>query len=148
MVLGMVYLYSPFMAIPLYSVFKSMPDSLVEASEDLGYNKFKTLFKVVVPYSLKAIFAGLGIVFMLSATSLVITNTLVPASSDSKITDGSEVLIGNVIGINSSEISVSDLSAQKGSTIALITILVMMAVYAVIYLIPIILRKIRRGVNV
>jgi spermidine/putrescine transport system permease protein len=36
-ILGLIYLYLPFMIMPLYSVLNDMPKNLVFASYDLGY---------------------------------------------------------------------------------------------------------------
>ena len=142
MIVGMVYLYMPFMIIPLYSVLSNMPSSLLEASNDLGYGTNKTLFKVVVPYALKAIFSGLAIVFMLSATTLVINGSLTKADTiDLK-------MIGDKIDDIASKMRNTATGAVNGSMMALITIASMMSVYAGIYLIPQIVRKVRGGVNV
>lgn len=142
MIAGMVYLYMPFMIIPLYSVLSQMPSSLLEASKDLGYGTIATLFKVVVPYALKAIFSGLAIVFMLSATTLVINNSLLN-------TDAIDLkMIGNRIDETASKMRNTASGAVKGSMLALITIGTMMTVYAGIYLIPQVVRRIRGGVNV
>lgn len=141
MVLGMIYMYMPFMVIPLYSVLNNMPPSLIEASNDLGYGYIKTIFKVIIPYSLKAIFSGIAIVFMLSSTSLVISHTLV--------NDKTKMLIGNQIDTYSANMQNGvDVANLNGSTLALATIAIVMGIYAMIYLIPWILRKIRGGVNV
>lgn len=141
MVIGMVYLYMPFMIIPLYSVLQQMPKSLFEASKDLGYNTFSTVFRVVVPYSIKAVFSGLAVVFMMSSTSLVISGTLVKGKE-------SLTMIGNVIDEKAVNMRQNEMAATQGSILALVTIAVVMVVYGIIYLLPIIMRKLRGGVNV
>lgn len=141
MIIGMVYLYMPFMIIPLYSVLQQMPKSLFEASKDLGYNSFTTVFRVVVPYSLKAVFSGVAIVFMMSSTTLVISHSLVGDQPDLK-------MIGNKIDALAVNMRQNDLAATQGSILALVTIAVVMAVYGGVYLFPIIVRKLRGGVNV
>lgn len=142
MVLGMVYLYSPFMVVPLYSVLQSMPKSLIEASTDLGYSKFATIFKVVIPYAIKGVFAGLALVFMMSATNIVISNNLLVGGKSAPR------LIGNVVDYSAQHLNQNDVSKITGSLIALITIAVMVVVYTLIILIPTIIRKIKGGVNV
>lgn len=146
MILGMVYLYMPFMIIPLYSVISQMPESLLEASKDLGYSKVKSIFKVVFPFAMKAIFSGVAIVFMLSATSLVISGTLV--GSEGKAPNSSLTMIGNLMDSKAINMRQNQLAASQGSLVALVTIAVMMSIYAGIYLIPILFRKLRGGVNV
>lgn len=141
MIIGMVYLYMPFMIIPLYSVLQSMPKSLFEASRDLGYNSFSTVFRVVVPYSLKAVFSGVAVVFMMSSTTLVISQSLVGGQPNLK-------MIGNEIDRIAVNMRQNPVAATQGSILALVTIAVVMAVYGGIYLFPIIVRKLRGGVNV
>ena len=141
LIVGMVYLFSPFMVVPLYSVFSSMPKSLTEAAEDLGDNKFKTMFKVVIPYSLKAIFAGVAMVFMLAATNIVLSHSLLPEHSNLP-------LVGNLIDDNAVRMRQDDQAGAWGSTISLITIVTMISVYALIYFAPLVIRKLKGGVNV
>ncbi|HJF56652.1 MAG TPA: ABC transporter permease, partial [Anaerotruncus colihominis] len=47
-VLGMVYNYLPFMILPLYSVMTKIPDSVIEAAQDLGANASKILMRVLI----------------------------------------------------------------------------------------------------
>lgn len=128
MLAGMVYLYMPFMIIPLYSVLNQMPNSLLEASKDLGYSSVATVFKVVIPYALKAIFSGLAIVFMMSSTSLVISKSLAGSPR--------ALLIGNLMDEKAVHMRQNALAASQGSLIALITIAVMICVYGAIYVMP------------
>lgn len=143
MVAGMIYLYLPFMIIPLFSIMQQMPSSLLEASNDLGYSKFKTILKVVVPYCLKAIFSSIAIVFMLSATSLVINENLLQGYDKLK-------MIGNILDGKALYMMNPNfpLSAAQGSLWSVLTIALMMTVYGVIYFVPSIIRKLSGGVNV
>lgn len=65
-VIGMVHIYCPFVLMPIYTAFEQIPKSLVEASKDLGANRFATFFKVVLPLSLPGIIAGATFAFVLS----------------------------------------------------------------------------------
>ena len=56
----------PFMILPLYTILDRMPDSLLEASSDLGSNWFQTFRRVVFPLSLPGILAGSLSVFSLT----------------------------------------------------------------------------------
>ncbi|WP_308699323.1 ABC transporter permease [Mycoplasma procyoni] len=134
MLVGLVFLNLPFMIIPLYTVFRDMPKNILEASADLGYNKAQTLLKVVLPYGLKAIFSGIGLVFLMAATSIIISDKLLPNGSQNQ-------LIGNVINVNANPSNPFDLA--RTSSLVLITIIVMMAVYGLVYLFPIIIMKMR-----
>jgi spermidine/putrescine transport system permease protein len=56
----------PFMILPLYTIIDRMPDSLLEASSDLGSNWFQTFRRVVFPLALPGILAGSLSVFSLT----------------------------------------------------------------------------------
>lgn len=142
MIFGMVYLYSPFMIIPIYSVLSTMPKSLIEASTDLGYSRVKTIFKVIVPYAMKGIFAGIALVFMMSATNLVISNNLLVGGHSAP------KMIANVVNDYAEKLNLNEVSKIRGSLVALITIGVMIVVYGAIVFIPALIRKARGGVNV
>lgn len=62
--LVMVYVYLPYMILPIYSVLEKFNYSLLEASMDLGANEIKSFFKVTLPLSLEGIFAGSILVFI------------------------------------------------------------------------------------
>lgn len=141
-IIGMVYLYSPFMVVPLYSVLSTMPKSLLEASADLGQGSLKTIFKVIIPYAMKGIFAGLALVFMLSATNLVISQSLLLGGQTAP------KQVGNLIDAQALKISLSATSRISASTMSLITIFIMASVYALITFTPQLIRKLRGGVNV
>lgn len=139
MILGMAYLYLPFLIIPVYSVFIEMPKSLIEASNDQGYGSFKTLIRVVVPYGMKAIISGFALVFMLSSTSLIISEKLLPNGSN-------HTLIGNLIGKHAHPINKFEIASA--SSLALITIVIITGIYLMIQVIPTIIRKLKGGINV
>ena len=143
LVIGMVYIYSPYMIIPLYSVIKGLPENLINASNDLGFNNFATIFKVVLPYAMKAIFAGVAMVFMLSATTLVMQHVLMSGGKAESVK-----MIGNTIDDAAKNILLDDYSAIRASTISLITVVVMMVVYGAIVFAPQLYRKLRGGTNV
>ncbi|VEU59424.1 ABC transporter permease [Mesomycoplasma neurolyticum] len=134
MLIGLIYLNLPFMIIPLYTVFSDMPKNILEASADLGYNKFWTLIKVVLPYGLKAIFSGIALVFLMAATSIIISDKLLPSGSQKQ-------LIGNLINNSSNPSNPFDLA--KVSSLVLITIVVLYSVYGLIYIFPLILSKLK-----
>ncbi|AZZ65737.1 ABC transporter permease [Metamycoplasma phocicerebrale] len=136
MVFGMVYLYLPFMVLPLYQVLKDMPNNILEASEDLGYSKFKTIFTVIIPYCSKAILSGFGIVLMMSATSIIISDKLLPNGSQKQ-------LIGNLINQFANTANPYDLA--NSSTLVIITLVVLLSIYAVLYGIPYLIAKKRQG---
>ncbi len=62
-VIGMVYTLLPFMILPLYSSISTIDYRLLEASSDLGANKWKTFTKVILPITFPALFNGGLMVF-------------------------------------------------------------------------------------
>lgn len=75
-VFGMVYVFLPFMIIPIYTSILKIDTSLYEASKDLGANSFKTFFHVTLPLSMPGVISGITMVFLPAATSLVIPKYL------------------------------------------------------------------------
>ncbi len=136
--LGFVYLFLPFMIIPLYNVLNGMPKSMIHASQDLGYNKIFTFMKIVIPYGLKAICSGIIIVFLLVIMSVAVSNKLLDNSAGNQ-------MIGNVINDLSNPSNPFDM--QKASSVVLISLLGSSIVYFIINSIPMIYRKIKGGIN-
>ena len=62
-IIGMVYTLLPFMILPLYSAVSTIDQRLLEASSDLGANKWKTFEKVILPITFPALFNGGLMVF-------------------------------------------------------------------------------------
>lgn len=89
-VFGMVYVFLPFMIIPIYTSILKIDPSLYEASKDLGANSFKTFIHVTLPLSMPGIISGITMVFLPAATSLVIPKYLGDGQSR-------YYLIGNLI---------------------------------------------------
>lgn len=75
-VLGMVSCYLPFMILPLYAVLDKMDKRYLEASADLGANRFETFRRVVFPLSLPGVYAGLLLVFIPSFGEFAIPTLL------------------------------------------------------------------------
>lgn len=87
-ILGMVYNFLPYMILPLYTSLSKMDNSLVEAAQDLGCNKFYCLRKVIFPLSVPGIASGVTMVFVPSVSTFYITQ---------KLGGGQITLIGDVI---------------------------------------------------
>ncbi len=68
-ILGMVYNFLPYMILPLYTALSKMDNSLVEAAQDLGCNKFYCLRKVIFPLSVPGIASGVTMVFVPSVST-------------------------------------------------------------------------------
>lgn len=65
-IIGMVHIYTPFVLMPIYTILEQIPKNLIEASKDLGGNRFVTFFKIIFPLSLPGVFAGATFAFVLS----------------------------------------------------------------------------------
>lgn len=87
-ILGMVYNFLPYMILPIYSVLSKMDNSLIEAAQDLGSNKFQVFKRVVLPTSLAGVLSGVTMVFVPCVSTFYITQ---------KLGGGQVVLIGDVI---------------------------------------------------
>nr|WP_207948896.1 ABC transporter permease [Erysipelothrix anatis] len=87
-ILGMVYNFLPFMIIQIYTVLSKLDESLIQASHDLGANRFQTFRKVIFPLSLSGVISGITLVFLPSLSTFIIPKFL---------GGGSYVLIGNLI---------------------------------------------------
>jgi putative spermidine/putrescine transport system permease protein len=64
--LVMSYLWLPYMILPLYAGLERIPDSLLEASSDLGASARRTFRRVVLPLALPAAVAGSIFTFSLT----------------------------------------------------------------------------------
>jgi len=85
------YLWLPYMILPIYAGLERIPNSLLEASADLGGRSGSTFRRVILPLTLPAVVAGSIFTFSLTLGDYI-TPDLV---SDAKF-------IGNVIYDNSS----------------------------------------------
>jgi putative spermidine/putrescine transport system permease protein len=85
------YIWLPFMIVPLYGALERIPDSLFEASGDLGARGWRTLVSVVLPLALPGIIAGSIFTFSLTLGDFI-TPILVGGASSN--------FIGNAIYVN------------------------------------------------
>jgi spermidine/putrescine transport system permease protein len=63
-VAGLVYVFMPFMVLPLYATIERLDRSYLEASLDLGASQMTTFFKVTVPLTMPGIISGIILVFI------------------------------------------------------------------------------------
>lgn len=63
-IMGIVYTYLPLMILPLYGYLNKFDLNLIDASKDLGLNRIKSFFRVILPLSLPGIIAGSLLVFI------------------------------------------------------------------------------------
>ncbi len=76
MLVGMTYVYLPFMVLPLYANLVKMDFRLLEAAYDLGASPLKAFWLVTVPLSRTGIIAGFMLVFIPSVGEFVIPSLL------------------------------------------------------------------------
>ena len=76
MLVGMTYVYLPFMVLPLYATLVKLDMRLLEAAYDLGASPFKAFWLVTVPLSRAGIIAGFMLVFIPAVGEFVIPSLL------------------------------------------------------------------------
>jgi len=76
MLVGMTYVYLPFMVLPLYATLVKQDLRLLEAAYDLGATPWKAFWLVTVPLSRAGIVAGSMLVFIPSVGEFVIPSLL------------------------------------------------------------------------
>ncbi len=76
LLIGMVYVYLPFMVLPLYANLVKMDFRLLEAAHDLGATPFNAFWRVTVPLSRSGIIAGFMLVFIPCVGEFVIPSLL------------------------------------------------------------------------
>jgi len=87
-IFGLVYVYMPFMVLPLYATIERLDKSFLEASLDLGATQFTTFLKVTVPLTMPGIITGIILVFIPCLGSFLTPDLLGGANA---------IMIGNVI---------------------------------------------------
>ena len=86
-IIGLSYLWLPYMILPIYAGFERLPNSLLDASGDLGAKNLYTLRRVVLPILFPSIVAGSMFTFSLSLGDYI-TATII---------GGKLQMLGNVV---------------------------------------------------
>jgi len=86
----LAYLWLPYMILPIYAGLDRLPNSLLEASSDLGASAMRTFRSVILPIIYPAIIAGSIFTFSLSLGDYIVV----------KIVGGTTQLVANVIADN------------------------------------------------
>jgi putative spermidine/putrescine transport system permease protein len=87
-ILSLSYLWLPYMVLPIYAGLDRLPESLLDASGDLGARPLRTFRSVVLPMLVPAIAAGSLFTFSLSLGDFIIPNI---------VTEGKVRLVGKFI---------------------------------------------------
>lgn len=78
--LGLVYVYVPFMILPLYASMEGLDPSLIEAAKDLGASRTRVFTEVIFPLTLPGAVAGSIFIFIKCAAAFI-TPTLLGGSN-------------------------------------------------------------------
>ena len=87
-VIGLVYVYLPFLVLPVYATLEKLDKSYLEASLDLGAGHWRTLVSVTIPLALPGILSGCLLSFILSMGTFLTPDLLGGPDSE---------MIGNLI---------------------------------------------------
>jgi putative spermidine/putrescine transport system permease protein len=86
-VITLSYLWLPYMILPIYAALERLPDSLLEASSDLGAHAWQTLRRIVLPVTFPGLVAGSIFTFSLSLGDYITV----------LIVGGANQMLGNVV---------------------------------------------------
>lgn len=86
-IITLAYLWLPYMIIPIFAGLERLPDSLLEASSDLGARSGHTMRHVVLPLAFPALVAGSIFTFSLSMGDYIAV----------RIVGGTNQMLGNVV---------------------------------------------------
>jgi putative spermidine/putrescine transport system permease protein len=87
LIITLSYLWLPYMVLPIYAGLERLPDSLLEASADLGARSTTTLRRVVLPTVFPAVVAGSIFTFSLTMGDYIAV----------QIVGGANQMLGNVV---------------------------------------------------
>ncbi|MFZ2227814.1 MAG: ABC transporter permease [Candidatus Nanopelagicaceae bacterium] len=107
--IGLAYLWLPYMILPIYAGLERLPNSLLDASGDLGARNFYTFRKVILPLIFPSLVAGSMFTFSLSLGDYI----------TAQIIGGKLQMLGNVVYQNFS------INLPFAATIATIPVTIM-----------------------
>ena len=111
-VIGLSYLWLPYMILPIYAGLERLPNSLLDASGDLGAHNFYTFRRIILPLIFPSLVAGSMFTFSLSLGDYI----------TAQIIGGKLQMLGNVVYQNFS------INLPFAATIATIPVIIM-AIY-------------------
>jgi len=113
-IIGLSYLWLPYMVLPIYAGMEKLPDSIIDASADLGAKPGRTFLKIILPITWPAILAGSLFTFSLSLGDYITVQIL----------GGTFQMLGNVVYQNFA------LNLPFAAAVALIPVIVMIVYLA------------------
>ncbi|MBU6314393.1 MAG: ABC transporter permease [Actinomycetales bacterium] len=108
-VIGLSYLWLPYMILPIYAGLERLPNNLLDASGDLGAHNFYTFRKIILPLIFPSLVAGSMFTFSLSLGDYI----------TAQIIGGKLQMLGNVVYQNFS------INLPFAATIAMIPVSIM-----------------------
>lgn len=117
-VMTQAYIWLPYVILPIFAGLERVPNSLLEASGDLGAGTWHTLRHVVLPLLTPAVIAGSIFSFSLTLGDYITVN----------IVGGTSQMLGNLVFVNAGAANNLPLAAA----VALIPIVVMVAYLAAV----------------
>jgi putative spermidine/putrescine transport system permease protein len=111
-IIGLSYLWLPYMILPIYAGLERLPDTLLDASSDLGAHNLYTFRRIILPLIFPSLVAGSMFTFSLSLGDYI----------TSQIIGGKIQMLGNVVYQNFS------INLPFAATIAAVPV-VIMAIY-------------------
>jgi ABC-type spermidine/putrescine transport system permease subunit I len=75
-VIGLIYIYLPYMLVPIYASIERLDDSILEAAENLGAGPVRRFLHVTLPLIAPGIVAGCVITFIPAVGEYVVPNML------------------------------------------------------------------------
>lgn len=85
---GLVYVYTLYMTLPIYLALDKLDPALIEAASDLGASTWQTFCRIIWPLTLPAVWSGCTMVFLLCCGAFVTPRLLGGPSSQ---------MFGNII---------------------------------------------------
>jgi putative spermidine/putrescine transport system permease protein len=108
-IIGLSYLWLPYMILPIYAGLERLPNNLLDASGDLGAHNWYTFRKIILPIIFPSVVAGSMFTFSLSLGDYI----------TAQILGGKLQMLGNVVYQNFS------INLPFAATIAMIPVAIM-----------------------
>ena len=124
-----VYVYLPYMILPLYSSIEKIDFNLIDAAMDLGAKPFKAFRKITLPLSKQGILAGIILVFIPALGSYIIPQLVGHQHS---------LLIGQIITYRVKNIP---RNWPVASALSFVLLLVILAILLIFYYLSIRIKK-------
>lgn len=116
--IGLIYVYTLFMTLPIYLSLDRIDPKLIEAAADLGAGPVRTFLRVVLPLSMPGIVSGCVMVFLLT-TGAYVTPQLLGGTSG--------IMVGNIIAAQYTTTN----NWSLGAALSVVVILVVLLILAV-----------------